>query len=170
MADEPQNAAVPGDVVEAIAISNLKAVAEQPASLANLALANLVQNTNLAQQNAVSHQQAMNQLSVAIVGKVVNLLTTLGPEEAMSAQQLLTGNAVAEEIADLKAAVGATPAAERTTPSTRGEEAKETTASSAGSASSGGTTLESLSGDALATAFAVLNAILGGKSDKKETP
>lgn len=160
MADEPQNAAVPGDVVEAIAISNLKAVAEQPASLANLALANLVQNTNLAQQNAVSHQQAMNQLSVAIVGKVVNLLTTLGPEEAMSAQQLLTGNAVAEEIADLKAAVGAAPAAERA-------EAKETTTSS-----TGGVTVESLSGDALATAFAVLNAILGGgqkREDKDKT-
>jgi hypothetical protein len=159
MADEPQNPAIPGDVVEAIAVANLKAVAEQPASLANMAFSNLVQNTNLAQQNAVSHQQAMNQLSVAIVGKVVNLLTTLGPEEARAAREVLTGDAGAGEIADLKAAAaaGETPAAEAG--------GKTATASS-----SGGSTLESLSGDALATAFAVLNAILGGgQKDRDKT-
>lgn len=157
MADEPQNSAVPGDVVEAISISSLKAVAKQPAILSNLALANLIQNTNLSQQNAVALQQAMNQISVTVTGKVVNMLTSLGPLEAMADQQVLTGNSVAEEIADLKAAV----AAGETPP----EEEKKT-------ATTGGTTLESLSGDALATAFAVLNAILGGKSDKggKEAP
>lgn len=150
MADEPQNPAVPGD-------ADAKSVAEQPAILSNLALANLIQNINQAQQNAVSNQQAMNQVSVAVVGKVVSLLTTLGPLEAMSAQQLLTGNAVAEEIADLKAAAGEAPAAEPT-------EAKET----AGSSAKSGVTVESLSGDALATAFAVLNAILGGGQKREE--
>lgn len=159
MADEPQNPAVPGDAIEATAVANLKAVAEQPAVLANLALSNLIQNTSLAQQNAVAHQQAMNQLSVAIVGKVVNLLTTPGPGEAGGAEEILTNNALAQVIADLKASVDKweTPTA---------EERKTTTASA------GGSTLESLSGDALATAFAVLDAILGGKSDKggKETP
>jgi hypothetical protein len=35
------------------------------------------------------------------------MITTLGPLESMSAQQILTGNAVAEEISDLKAAVSA---------------------------------------------------------------
>lgn len=163
MADEPQNSQHPGDAEAAVA--DLKSVAEQPAILSNLALANLIQNVNQAQQNAVSQQQAMNQISVAVTGKVVNLLTTLGPLEAMSAQQLLTGNAVAEEIADLKAAVGAAPAAESNAPGTGGEEEKE-----AAAPSKGGVTVESLSGDALATAFAVLNAVLGGKSDKKEAP
>ncbi|HYO12986.1 MAG TPA: hypothetical protein VE685_07325 [Thermoanaerobaculia bacterium] len=164
MADEPQNPAQSGDAAEAAADAHLKSVAAQPAILANLSLSNLIQNINLAQQNAVSNQQAMNQLSVAIVGKTVNLLTTLGPEEARSAEQVLTGNSVVEEIADLKAAVAAAPAAEPT-------EAKKTTTSATGPAS-GGTTLESLSGDALATAFAVLNAILGGgqKRDDRDKP
>jgi hypothetical protein len=162
MADE-RNPTHPGDAVEATADAHLRSVAAQPAILANLSLSNLIQNINLAQQNAVSNQQAMNQLSIAIVGKTVNLLTTLGPLEAMSAEQALTGNSVAEEISDLKAAVEAAPAAEP-------KEAKETTTSSKGS-SSVGSTLESLSGDALATAFAVLNAILGGskKDDRDKT-
>jgi Killing trait len=163
MADESQTSATPGDLAEALAAANLKAVAEQPAMLANLAFSNLVQNTNLAQQNAVAHQQAMNQITVAVVAKAVTLVANLGPMEVVSAEKVLTRNSVAEEISDLRAAGGAAPAAEP-------KEAKETTASSTGSPS-GGSTLESLSGDALATAFAVLNAILGGKSDKggKET-
>jgi hypothetical protein len=157
MADEPHNPAVPGDVVEAIAAANLKALAEQPAMLANLALSNLVQNTNLAQQNAVSHQQAMNQLSVAIVAKAVNLVANLGPEETRAVTEVPSGDSVAEETADQKAAAaGEAPAAE----------AGGKTATS----SSGGSTLESLSGDALATAFAVLNAILGGgQKDREKT-
>lgn len=107
MSDETQAGSVPGDVVESVAIANAKSVAEQPAILANLALSNVIANINLAQQNAVSNQQALNEIGVSVVGKVVNLLTTLGPLEAMSAEKVLTGNAVAEEIADLKAALQA---------------------------------------------------------------
>jgi hypothetical protein len=40
-----------------------------------------------------------------VVGKVVGMLTQLGPLEAMSAQQVLTGNSTAEELAELKAAL-----------------------------------------------------------------
>jgi hypothetical protein len=94
-------------VIEAVAIGNLKSIAEQPAMLSNLAYSNTVVNTNLSMQNAVANQQAVNELGVAIVGKVVNLLTTLGPLESKSASEILTGNAVAEEIVDLKGAVQA---------------------------------------------------------------
>lgn len=90
-----------------VAISNLKAVAEQPAMLSNLAFSNVVANTNLLQQNAVANQQAMNELGISIVGKVVNSLTNLGPVEARSAVDVLTDNALAEQIADLKAAIQA---------------------------------------------------------------
>jgi hypothetical protein len=99
--------ALPREIIQGIAIANVKSVAEQPATLANLMLANLVQNTNQSQQNAVSNQQNVNGIQQAILSKVVNLLTTLGPLQAMSAQQLLSGNAVAEEISDLKATVAA---------------------------------------------------------------
>jgi hypothetical protein len=98
---------LPGEITESIAIANAKSVAETPAQLANLALGNLIQNINQSQQNAVSNQQNVNSLQATVLGKVVQMITTLGPLEAMSAQQILTGNAVAEEISDLKAAVAA---------------------------------------------------------------
>jgi hypothetical protein len=96
---------LPEEIIQSIAIANAKSIAEQPATLSNLMLGNLVQNTNQSQQNAVSNQQNVNGIQQAILSKVVNLLTTLGPLEAMSAQQILTGNAVAEEMADLKATI-----------------------------------------------------------------
>jgi Killing trait len=99
--------AVNPQITDAIDIANLKAIGEQPAMLSNLAFSNLVNNVNLAQQNAVANQQAMNQLGVSVLGKAVNLITTLGPLEAASATHVLTGNTVAQDIADLKAAVQA---------------------------------------------------------------
>lgn len=68
---------IPGEVVEALAIANVNSLGTQPAALANLALSNLVQNMNQAQQNAISHQQAMNAIQAAVVARVVDLLTTL---------------------------------------------------------------------------------------------
>jgi hypothetical protein len=96
---------LPLDVLQAISISNAKSVAEQPAMLANLAFSNLVQNVNLSQQNAVSNQQAMNELNVVVTGKTVNLISNVSPLEAAAITQLFTGNTVAEEIADLQASV-----------------------------------------------------------------
>ncbi|HZS48316.1 MAG TPA: hypothetical protein VFC63_24820 [Blastocatellia bacterium] len=82
-------------------------ISEQTAMLSNLVYANLVANVNLSQQNAVANQQAMNELGVAILGKVVNLISNLGPLEARSATEILTGNTFAELIVDLKAALAA---------------------------------------------------------------
>lgn len=70
MSDEISNASL-NDVIESVAISNIKSVAEQPAMLSNLAYSNLVSNANIAQQNAVSNQQQMNELSVAIISLIV---------------------------------------------------------------------------------------------------
>ena len=74
----------PEKIVEAVAVADLKAVAEQPAILANLALG-----------NAVSNQQAMNQIMQATVGKIVEAIVMTSPSEAGGAvaalQQLLKG-------------------------------------------------------------------------------
>jgi 5-enolpyruvylshikimate-3-phosphate synthase len=91
-------------VTEAVAISSLKSISEQPAMLSNLAYSNTVVNTNLAAQNAVANQQAINELGVSILGKMVNVISNLGPLEAKSAQEILSGNTLAEQISDLKAA------------------------------------------------------------------
>jgi hypothetical protein len=96
---------LPEEVLQTIAISNAKSVSEQPAMLSNLAFGNNASNANLSQQNAVSNQQAMNELNVVVTGKAINLVANLSPTEALSTSQLFTGNTVAEEIADLKASV-----------------------------------------------------------------
>lgn len=98
---------LPDDIREAIAIGNVKSVAEQSSMLSNLAYANLISNTNLAQQNAVSNQQGLNQLGATVTGKSVNLVSNLNPLEAVAAVKLDTGNDVAEQLADIKGIVQA---------------------------------------------------------------
>jgi len=66
---------LPSDIISAVAIGNLKSVAEQPAMLSNLAYSNVVASTNLSQQNAVANQQAMNELGIAIVASAVNVIS-----------------------------------------------------------------------------------------------
>ena len=95
--------ALPGDIRESVAIANAKSVAEQPAMLSNLAFANLAANTNLSQQNALSNQQAMNQLAITVVGNAVNRVSDLSPMEAIAVNKLDTGDDVAQHLADLKA-------------------------------------------------------------------
>lgn len=104
MPDQPSPIA---ETATVIGVANLKSVAEQPAMLSNLAYSNLVANTNLLQQNAVANQQAMNELGISVVGKVVNSLTNLGPLEARSAVDVLSNNELAQTIADLKATLQA---------------------------------------------------------------
>lgn len=95
------------EVVSAVAIGNLKAIAEQPAMISNLAYSNLVANTDLAQKNAVANQQAMNEVGLSIVAKASNTVSNLGPLEARSAVDILTNDELAQTIADLKATVQA---------------------------------------------------------------
>jgi hypothetical protein len=79
---------IPSDLIEAIADSTAISVGEQPAILANLALANLIANTNLAQQNAISNQQAMFQLEMTIVSKCVEVIANINPSSAHAADQM----------------------------------------------------------------------------------
>lgn len=92
-------------ITDSVSSASTKSTAESTTTLANLALGNLIQNINQAQENAVSMQQSLNTIQATVLGKVVGMLTTLGPLEAMSAQHLLTGNSVAETLADLRASV-----------------------------------------------------------------
>ena len=100
---------LPEEITESIAIGNVKSVAEQSSMLSNLAYANAIANDNLSQQNAVANQQAINQLGVTVLGKAVNLVSNLQPLEGVSASQVLTGNAVAEELIDIIGAGQTTP-------------------------------------------------------------
>ena len=99
------SSALPDDIRESIAIGNVKSVAEQSSMLSNLAYANLISNVNLSQQNAVSNQQAMNQLGLTVTGKIVNLVANLSPMEAVAVVKMDTGNDIAEQMADLSASL-----------------------------------------------------------------
>ena len=98
---------LPDDIRESIAIGNVKSVAEQSSMLSNLAYANLISNVNLSQQNAVSNQQAMNQLGLTVTGKVVNLVANLSPMEAVAVVKMDTGNDIAEQLSDIKGSLAA---------------------------------------------------------------
>jgi hypothetical protein len=109
MSDTTNTGVLPADVIQSVAIGNLKALAEQPAMLSNLVYSNLVANTNLSQQNAIACQQAMNEFGIAVTGKAVSLISNLGPAEARSAVDVLSNNQLAQAIADLKAMLQASP-------------------------------------------------------------
>ena len=98
---------LPDDIRESIAIGNVKSVAEQSSMLSNLAYANLISNVNLSQQNAVSNQQAMNQLGLTVTGKVVNLVANLSPMEAVAVVKMDTGNDIAQQLSDIKGTLAA---------------------------------------------------------------
>lgn len=69
---------LPDEVIQAIAISNAKSIGEQPAVLANLALAQQIFNQNMQQQISLSQQQAMNQVQMAAAAKCVAMIEAAG--------------------------------------------------------------------------------------------
>ena len=100
-------------IVDTLSISNLKTIAEAGAHSVALAF-----------ENAVSHQQAMNQIQLAAVGAIVKGMTEIDPAQAVSILKATSGNEVAATIAQLAAALGgsqqAVKAAQTTPPVTGG--------------------------------------------------
>ena len=96
---------LPGEIIDPIAIASLNAIAGQASGLANLAYSNTLANINLTQQNTVANQQAMNQVGESVLGKTVNLVANLNPMEAVAVTKMDTGNDIAQQVTDLKAAI-----------------------------------------------------------------
>ncbi|MBI2517098.1 MAG: hypothetical protein HYV95_09290 [Opitutae bacterium] len=88
------------DVLE---LTSLNSNGGQPSRLVNLNYANFISNTNLGAQNAVANQQAHAQLAVSILGKASNKVANLSPIEGRASVDVLTDNAVADDIASLRA-------------------------------------------------------------------
>jgi hypothetical protein len=113
---------IPADLIAAIASSTAMSVGEQPAILANLALANQIANTNLAQQNAISNQQAMFHLELTIVSKCVELIASINPTSATASQQLEAFQKVMEAFSNLsKSSINSPPAPAVTAPPSQAE-------------------------------------------------
>ncbi len=82
------DSSLPGSLKQSLALSNLYSVGMQSSILSNLALGNLIQNVNQAQQNSVSIQQLMNQLQMTVMGKMVDRLTRTDPAAVRLARQM----------------------------------------------------------------------------------
>lgn len=72
------------EAAEAVAFTNVKTVGEGPSFYSNMVMS-----------NAVAHQQGMNQLQAAIIGKVAEAIIGVSPSEGgadvAALQQLLKG-------------------------------------------------------------------------------
>jgi hypothetical protein len=81
---QPITSALPDDIREAVAVGNVKTIGESAAFYNSLSMA-----------NAVAMQQAMNQISQAATGKVVESIIETRPSEGgidvAALQQLLKG-------------------------------------------------------------------------------
>jgi hypothetical protein len=84
----PTDGALPPEILEAIAVSNAKSIGEQPAILANLALANQIANINQAQQQALTANQAMLQITLATVAKAVEIIAQINPASPSADKQM----------------------------------------------------------------------------------
>lgn len=92
------------EIVEALAIANMKTVAEQPALLANIGLSNQIFNQNLQQQSAMAEMQAMGIARLSAV-KSLSEYNPMDPSQARSEQHALTGDSVASQMQALLAAL-----------------------------------------------------------------
>ncbi len=99
-----ETSAIADDIRESIALSSLNSISGQPANLSNLSFGNTLANVNLSHQNTVANQQAANQVALSVLGNAVDLVANLDPMEAVATVKLDTGNDLAQQIADLKAA------------------------------------------------------------------
>ena len=86
---------------------NALATAQQGAAITDLALGNQVSCSAVAARAQVSHQDALNRLRQMILSRAVTTVDTPGPTLARSTTVVLTSSALAQDIADLKAAAAA---------------------------------------------------------------
>lgn len=100
--DEPS-----GDSVAAALALGSIAVAQQPSTLSDLAYANQVSTNDLGAKSQVAHQDAMNRLRQMVLATAVTRIQEPDPTAAKADVAVLTSNAMAREIADLKASVDA---------------------------------------------------------------
>lgn len=88
----------------AIAASGL-VVAQQPATISNLAFSNQVAGADLAAKAQAAHQDAMNRLRQSILARATASLNRASPATARPAVHAITGESAAQQLAELQAAL-----------------------------------------------------------------
>lgn len=95
------------EINEVTAATALTCNGNQSTLIANLAYSNSVQVQDGSAKNALTNQQALSQLAIAVLGKSTNAVQNLGAAQTRSAVEVLTGN----EVASQEVSLGATLAA-----------------------------------------------------------
>ena len=90
----PTDAQIAEEIIDSVAISNLKTVAEVASH-----------SMGLAMQNAVAHQNRLNIVAEAAIGNITKNLTEADPIEAVSILKTLSGNDLAQQLAQLLSAL-----------------------------------------------------------------
>lgn len=94
---------LPAEVIEAVAIADVKNLGEAPALAAAISSHNAVH----AQSNYFAHSNRVNGMLEAAMARSIDLLQNVGPIEARSASQVATGHDVASQIAQMQASIAA---------------------------------------------------------------
>ena len=95
-----------GQITDAVTQANLKVLGEAPAEALGTLYQTIAQAVGLSVQNAVSSQHQMTTLGIASTAQGINLLYSMDPvAAAVSAMELAEGNALAQTLTELQAAI-----------------------------------------------------------------
>ncbi|HSF42184.1 MAG TPA: RebB family R body protein [Thermoanaerobaculia bacterium] len=95
---------VNGQITDAVTQANVKVLGDAPAQAMGTLYQVMSHSVGIGMQNATSAQQNLTTLSAAATTQGVNLLYSMDPAAAaVSTQQILTGNSLAQELAQLNA-------------------------------------------------------------------
>jgi hypothetical protein len=96
--------AVNSQITDAVTQANVKVLADAPAQALGTVYQVMAQTVGLSMQNAVANQQNMNTIDTGVTTQGVNLLYSMPvAAEARGTNEIFSGNALAEMLADLKA-------------------------------------------------------------------
>ena len=91
-------------ITDAVTQANVKVLADAPAQALGTVYQVMAQTVGLSMQNAVANQQNMNTIDTSVTTQGVNLLYSMPvAADARGTNEIFSGNALAETIADLKA-------------------------------------------------------------------
>lgn len=99
---------VNGQITDAVTQTNVKILGEAPGHAMAMVYQTMAQAVGIGMQNATAAQQSMTTLSQAATVQGINLLFSMDPASAAtSTQKLLTGNSMAQQLAQLNATIAA---------------------------------------------------------------
>ena len=104
--------AVNSQITDAATQANVKVLADAPAQALASVFQVTAQSVGLAMQNAVANQQGMNTIDTGVTTQAVNLIYSIPVAAgARGTNEIFSGNALAETLAELKAVLASfTPA------------------------------------------------------------